>query len=113
MAEIPKFNDHLQVLAYKTAKISEAFSSDPMAPYFNDHLQVLVYKIAQNLLNGGGGGGPSIVVAAPANTTDFSGLPGGVAPTGDTVFFAPRDSGTIWTIAGGDTAWTIIDKNIP
>lgn len=112
MAEIPKFNDHLQVLVYKLAKISEGYSTNPLIAKFNDHLQVLAYKAATNL-GGGSGGGTSPVVAPPANTTDFSTLPGGVSPEGDTVYFAPRDSSTIWTIAGGDAAWTIIDKNIP
>lgn len=52
------------------------------------------------------------VVATPATTTDFSMLPGKDAPISG-VFFAPRDSSTLWTIAAGDTKWRIVNKDTP
>jgi hypothetical protein len=61
---------------------------------------------------GGGGGSYPQTVTAPANITDFSMFSGGVAPTSG-VYFAPRDQSTLWTIEGGDSQWTVIDKNSP
>lgn len=83
----------------------------------SDDTRRAAIKINAAIVAGQGGGGSTEgtaqVVAAPATVSDFSGLPGGIAPTGDTVYFAPRNTSTLWTIAGGDAQWTVIDKNNP
>lgn len=62
----------------------------------------------------GSSGVPSIY-PTPDNITDFSDLPGGVAPAAGTnkVYLAVRDESTYWTIGSGDSQWTVIDKNNP
>lgn len=62
-----------------------------------------------NIYNCGGG---SQWIAAPEDKFDFSGLPGGMAPT-EGVYFAPRDAGTLWVIAANDDQWRTINKDNP
>lgn len=112
---IPKKGDGLQVLAFKLANNSTYYTTTPMIPKSGMHLHDLMLIAAYNLATGGGGGGggsSANVVTAPSGINDFSTLPGGVAPTSG-VYFAPRDQITLWTIEGGDTQWTVIDKNSP
>lgn len=82
----------------------------------SDDTRRAAIKINAAIVAGQGGGGDTSgsaqVVTTPANVTDFSMLPGGVAPTSG-VYFAPRDLSTLWTIAAGDTQWTVVDKNNP
>lgn len=52
-------------------------------------------------------------IATPSDENDFSGLPGGSAPSASTVkvYWAPRDAGSIWVIASGDTKWRVVQKD--
>jgi len=50
-------------------------------------------------------------VATPSSETDYSTLPGGVKPTGNNVYFAPRDENGIWCISSTDTTWKVISKS--
>lgn len=52
-----------------------------------------------------------LVVNPPANDTDFSMLPNQQAPTGNVVFFAPKNNSSIWQISGGQTKWKIIETD--
>lgn len=65
----------------------------------------------QVIVNCSCGGGDSIFVDTPADPTDFSMLPGGIIPTTNQMFFAPRDGNSIWTIDKNDTEWKIINKD--
>jgi hypothetical protein len=111
----PNFQDREWDLLYKAVADLEPYVTNFVSPNYQDRTWDLLYKLSANIsnINAASGGTPAVVVEAPSGINDFSVLPGGVAPTGDEVFFAPRDAGTLWTIAGGDTQWTIIDKNNP
>lgn len=83
-----------------------------LAPKWNDTKWDLLYKLTNNIGNISGGGG-SATIPTPSSPTDFSGLPGGVAPAGgtDLIYFAIRDAFTYWTIGSGDTEWRVINKD--
>jgi len=112
--QTPNQGDHAYDLLFKTVANLEPFVSNFQAPKWGDHFWDLLYKLNANLgnFNGGSSGDSAQVVATPSGISDFSGLPGGVAPTSG-VYFAPRDASTVWTIASGDAQWTVIDKNNP
>jgi len=116
MAVTPQWGDHLYDLVFKANQIIQPLvpSNLYMQPQLGMHLYDLVQLLDKNIANidtSGGGSSPQIVTA-PSGINDFSTLPGGVAPTSG-VYFAPRDQITLWTIEGGDTQWTVIDKNSP
>lgn len=111
----PDFQDRDWDLVYKANAALEPFVdvSTYLQPNAQDRKWDLWYKLANNIGNiTGGGSGTAQVVSPPSNITDFSMLPGGVAPSSG-VYFAPRDEWTLWTIAAGDSQWTIVDKNNP
>lgn len=115
----PKWGDHYYDLLFKFVENMEPFVSaaDYQAPKFGDHLWDLQFKATHNMAHftGASGGNPAVIVTAPSGINDFSTLPGGVAPAAgtDLVYFAPRDASTFWTIASGDSQWTVVDKNNP
>lgn len=117
MALTAYFNDTKQVLLFKICEELVPLSSADVTPYFNDTPQALLYKMSQLIggISGGGGTtpGPIPTIATPANATDFSGLPGGVAPPAgeDKIYWAIKDAASYWTIGSGDTQWTEVWKN--
>lgn len=110
---MPNWGDHEYDLLYKAVAALEPYVSNFQAPKWGDHRWDLLYKLTNNIGSiSGGGSGSAQVVTAPANTTDFSMLPGGVAPTSG-VYWAPRDNSTLWTIQGGSDQWRVVDQNNP
>lgn len=111
----PKWGDSQYDLLFKCVNNSAGLVSNGQTANWGDSQYDLIFKLANNLDaaagGGSGGGGIPQTTVAPANITDFS-MFGGVAPTTG-VYFAPRDQITLWTIEGGDTQWTVIDKNSP
>lgn len=105
------YNDTIQALLFKACTALKTVSSADMTPYFNDTVQTLVYKM--DMLIAGIATVPSPNIATPSSDTDFSGLPGGVAPAGGTglIYYAVRDAFTYWTIGAGDTEWRVINKD--
>lgn len=55
------------------------------------------------IVNGSVDAGAAIAVDSPSSETDFSVLPGGVAPA--TGSYIAIDTNIIWTIKGGETEW--------
>lgn len=112
MGYVPKWGDHEYDLLFKSNESLAGLVSNYMQPNVGDHKYDLLFKLASNIAGLPGSGTTPQVVATPSGINDFSGLPGGVAPTSG-VYFAPRDIGTLWTIEAGDTQWTVIEKNNP
>jgi len=50
-------------------------------------------------------------VPAPSSEFDFSGLPYGLPPVGNIIYFAARDQNSIWTISYPDDRWKVIQKS--
>lgn len=116
MPETPNYQDREWDLAYKANIALEPFVSSFMSPNYQDRTWDLLYKLTVNIANiSTGSGDAPVVLPTPSGINDFSGLPGGVAPSagGNLVYFAVRDASTYWTIGSGDTQWTVIDKNNP
>lgn len=112
----PQWGDNEYDLLFKAVENLEPFvdGSIYMRAQWGDLRYDLLFKLASNISNisGGGSGTSAQVVTAPTNTTDFSMLPGGVAPTSG-VYWAPRDNSTLWTISGGNNQWRVVDQNNP
>lgn len=55
------------------------------------------------IVNGSVDVGSLMTVGVPSSKTDFSVLPGGVAPS--TGSYTAIDTNIVWTIKGGETEW--------
>ena len=69
------------------------------------------WLIYQQIASPAGSSGVVMWVPTPASPTDFSGLPGGVLPTGNQIFFAKLDQNSLWSISSSDTQWKIVDTH--
>lgn len=115
----PQWGDNEYDLLFKAVENLEPFvdGSNYMRAQWGDLRYDLLFKLASNISNISGGGGttpgPIPTIATPANATDFSGLPGGVAPPAgeDKIYWAIKDAASYWTIGSGDTQWTEVWKN--
>lgn len=112
----PNFQDREWDILYKAVNDTNNIVANGLAPNAQDRVWDLLYKLANNIGLISGGTPPpvgSVVysVPTPANQNDFSGLPGGVIPTGDEVYIADRDANTKWIISKSDTKWKTIDTN--
>jgi hypothetical protein len=109
------YQDREWDILYKAnANLAPFVTSNYMAPNYQDRAWDLLAKLTNNIGNiSDGVTGPIPSIPTPSGDTDFSGLPGGVAPPagGDLIYFAVRDEFTYWTIGSGDTEWRVINKD--